>query len=34
MTVYPGPMPTGQQRPQAFVATLGLYTSLGLLFGP
>jgi hypothetical protein len=25
MTMYPGPMPVGQQRPQAFVATPGLY---------
>jgi hypothetical protein len=34
MTIYPGPMPVGQQRPQAFVATPGLYASPGLLSGP
>jgi hypothetical protein len=34
MTMYPGPMPVGQQRPQAFVATPGLYVSPGLLSGP
>jgi hypothetical protein len=34
MTMYPGPVPAGQQRPQAFVATLGLYSSPGLLSGP
>jgi hypothetical protein len=33
MTMYPGPVPVGQQRPQAFVATLGLYASLGHLSG-
>jgi hypothetical protein len=30
----PRPVPTGQQCPQAFVATLGLYASPSLLFGP
>jgi hypothetical protein len=30
----PGPMLTGQQRPQTFVATLGLYTSPDLPSGP
>jgi hypothetical protein len=30
----PRPVPAGQQRPQAFVATPGLYASLGLLSGP
>jgi hypothetical protein len=34
MTMYPGPMPAGQQRPQAFVATPGLYASFGLLSRP
>jgi hypothetical protein len=34
MTIYPGPMPVGQQRSHAFVATSGLYASLGLLSGP
>jgi hypothetical protein len=34
MNMYPGPVPTGQQRSHAFVATPGLYTSLSLLFGP
>jgi hypothetical protein len=34
MTMYPGPVPAGQQRPQAFVATPGLYASPGLLSGP
>jgi uncharacterized membrane protein YgcG len=34
MTMYPGPVPVGQQRPQAFVATPGLYASPGLLSGP
>jgi hypothetical protein len=34
MTMYPDPVPIGQQRPQAFVATLGLYVSPGLLSGP
>jgi hypothetical protein len=29
MTMYPSPMPAGQQRPQAFVATPGLYASPG-----
>jgi hypothetical protein len=32
--MYPGPMPTGQQRTQAFVATSDLYVSPGLLSGP
>jgi hypothetical protein len=34
MTMYPGPVPTGQQRLQAFVATPGLYASPSLLSGP
>jgi hypothetical protein len=34
MTMYPSPVPAGQQRPQAFVATLGLYASPGLLSRP
>jgi hypothetical protein len=34
MIMYPGPVPTGQQCPQAFVATLGLYASPGILSGP
>jgi hypothetical protein len=34
MTMYPGPVPARQQRPQAFVATLGLYASPSLLSGP
>jgi hypothetical protein len=34
MTIYPGPVPAGQQRPQVFVATSGLYASPDLLFGP
>jgi hypothetical protein len=34
MTMYPGPVPAGQQRPQAFVATLGLYASPGPLSVP
>jgi hypothetical protein len=34
MTMYPGPVPAGQQRLQAFVATPGLYASPGLLSGP
>jgi hypothetical protein len=33
MTVYPGPVPTGQQRPQAFMATLSPYLSPGFLPG-
>jgi hypothetical protein len=33
MTVYPGPVPTGQQRPQAFMATPSPYTSPGFLPG-
>jgi hypothetical protein len=31
MTVYPGPVPTGQQRPHAFMATPGPYLSPGFL---
>jgi hypothetical protein len=34
MTMYPGPVPTGQQRLHAFVATPGLYESSGPLSGP
>jgi hypothetical protein len=34
MTMYPGPMPAGQQRSQAFMATPGLYASPDLLSGP
>ena len=34
MTMYPGPVPARQQRPQAFVATPGLYASPSLLSGP
>jgi hypothetical protein len=34
MTMYPGLVPVGQQRPQAFVATPDLYVSPGLLSGP
>jgi hypothetical protein len=34
MTMYPGTMPTGQQRPQAFVAMPGLYASPGPMSGP
>jgi hypothetical protein len=30
----PRPVPVGQQRPHAFVATPGLYASPGLLSGP
>jgi hypothetical protein len=33
MTMYPGPVPAGQQRPHAFVAIAGLYASPGPLFG-
>jgi hypothetical protein len=33
MTVYPGPVPTGQQCPQAFMATPGPYPSPGFLPG-
>jgi hypothetical protein len=32
--MYSGPVPTGQQRPHAFVATPGLYASPSLLSGP
>jgi hypothetical protein len=31
MTIYPGPVPTGQQRPHAFMATPGPYLSSGFL---
>jgi hypothetical protein len=34
MTMYPDPVPAGQQHPQAFVATPGLYASPGPLSGP
>jgi hypothetical protein len=34
MTMYPGPVPAGQQSPHAFVATPGLYASPNLLSGP
>jgi hypothetical protein len=34
MTMYPGPMPTGQQHLQAFVATPGIYASHSPLSGP
>jgi hypothetical protein len=34
MTMYPSPVPTGQQRPQAFMAILGLYASPSLLSRP
>jgi hypothetical protein len=34
MTMYSGPVPAGQQRPQAFVVTPGLYVSPGPLSGP
>jgi hypothetical protein len=34
MTMYPSPVPVGQQRPQAFVTTPGLYVSLGLMSRP
>jgi hypothetical protein len=34
MTMYSGPVPAGQQRPQAFVATPGLNASPGLLSEP
>jgi hypothetical protein len=33
MTVYPGPVPTGQQHPQAFIAASGPYPSPGFLPG-
>jgi hypothetical protein len=33
MTVYPGSVPTGQQRPQAFMTTSGPYPSPGFLPG-
>jgi hypothetical protein len=31
MTIYPGPVPTGQQRPQVFMTTPGPYPSPGFL---
>jgi hypothetical protein len=34
MTMYLGPVPAGQQRLHAFVATPGLYASPGPLSGP
>jgi hypothetical protein len=34
MTMYPGPVLAGQQHPQVFVATSGLYASPGPLSGP
>jgi hypothetical protein len=34
ITMYPSPMPAGQQHLQAFVATPDLYASPSLLFGP
>jgi hypothetical protein len=34
MTMYPDPVPTGQQHPHAFVTTPALYASPGLLSGP
>jgi hypothetical protein len=34
MTMYPGPVPARQQRPQAFMATPGLYASPSLLSRP
>jgi hypothetical protein len=34
MTMYPGPVPAGQQRLQAFMAIPGLYASPDLLSGP
>jgi hypothetical protein len=33
IAVYPGPSPTGQQRPQAFMATMGPYTLPGFVPG-
>jgi hypothetical protein len=33
-TMYPSPVPAGQQHPQAFMATPGLYVSSGLLSRP
>jgi hypothetical protein len=33
IAMYPGPTPTGQQRPQAFMATTGPYTPLGFVPG-
>jgi hypothetical protein len=32
--MYPSPVPAGQQRPQAFIATPGLYVSPSLLSWP
>jgi hypothetical protein len=34
MIMYPGLVPVGQQRPQAFMTTPGLYASPSLLSGP
>jgi hypothetical protein len=34
IAMYPGPSPTGQQRPQAFVATTGPYTLPSFVPGP
>jgi hypothetical protein len=34
ITMYPNPVPAGQQRPHTFVATPGLYASPGPLSGP
>jgi hypothetical protein len=31
IAMYPGPMPTGQQRPQTFMATTGPYTPPGFV---
>jgi hypothetical protein len=33
ITMYPGPSPTGQQRPHAFMATTGPYTLPGFIPG-
>jgi hypothetical protein len=33
IAMYPGPVPTSQQRPQAFMATMGSYTPLGFVPG-
>jgi hypothetical protein len=33
IAMYPGPAPTGQQRPQAFMATTGPYTPPGFVPG-
>jgi hypothetical protein len=34
ITMYPSPLPTGQQQPQAFMATTGPYTLPGFVPGP